>query len=187
MFDPSFMAPVTILSLIFVAVSFLLNHYMADHDGYTGRLSKLQFYCRGYRTYCRGYKTSDEHCCNYMNSIVDKDIIDECNWFRIALIHFGPISLTLMACFLVAIFIATYLMIKLIPYCEPSLRNTNLPVVLIILMVNLILLSQLWFYSRQGNQIARWIEELEKIGFDKCCEKYLEKKSCPLVVESEWG
>jgi hypothetical protein len=76
MFDPSFMAPITILSLIFVAVSFLLSHYMSDHDGYTGRLSKLKHYCMS-------YKTSDE-LCDYIskNKIAndtknDKEIINK--------------------------------------------------------------------------------------------------------------
>jgi hypothetical protein len=175
--SPSVMA--LVLSFIFVAISFLLDHYMDDHDAYARRLRRLQYYCMS-------YKTIDEPC-NYMNSIEknktknDKEILDDCIRFRIALIHFGSISLILMACFFVAIFIATYLMINLIPYCEPSLRNTNLLVVLIILIVNLILLSQLWIYSKQGNRIARWIKELQKIKFDKCCQnqKYLENIIIP--------
>lgn len=177
--DPSFIVPVAILSLIFVALSFISDHYMDDHDGYARRLRRLQYYCMS-------YKTLDEPC-NYMNSIEknktknDKEILDDCIRFRIVLIHFGSISLILMACFLVAILIATYVMIKFLQYCEPSLRITNLPVVLIILMVHFILFSQLWLYSRQGNRIARWIKELQKIKFDKCCQnqKYLENIFIP--------
>lgn len=177
---------VTILSLIFVAISFLLDHYMDDHDAYARRLRSLQYYCMS-------YKTIDKPCCNYMNSIEknktknDKEILDDCIRFRIALMHFGSISLILMACFLVALFIATYLMIYFLPSCEPSL-NTNLLVFLIILMVNGIILSQLWIYSKQGNRIARWIKELQKIGFDKCCQnqKYLENIIIPHSRIEEW-
>lgn len=184
--DPSFMASVIILSLIFIAVSFLLDHYMDDHDAYARRLRRLQYYCMS-------YKTIDEPC-NYMNSIEknktknNKEILDDCIRFRIALIHFGSISLILMACFLVALSIATYLMIKFLPYCLPSLRNTNLLVVLIILMVNLILLSQVCIYSRQGNRIARWIKELQKIKFYECCQnqKYLENIIIPSSGIEEW-
>lgn len=162
---------VTILSLILVAMSVLLSHYMDDHDGYARRLRKLQYY----RMHCKSCRELSV----YMNPLTTendkKEVLEDCIRFSITLMHFGPISFTLIFCLLVATLIVTYLFIEFIS-CEPNFGNLSLFVLPIIFLMNLILLSQLWFYLRQGNRIAHWIKNLEKIQFEECCKKkYLEK------------
>ena len=172
---------VTILSLILVAMSCFLSHYMDDHDGYARRLRKLQYY----RMQCKSCRELSE----YMNSLTtenEKEVLEDCIRFRITLMHFGPISFTLIFCFLVATLIVTYLFIEFYISCELNFGNLNLLVLPILSLMDIILLSQLWFYLRQGNRIAHWIKNLEKIQFKECCEKYQEKIIIhPRVIE-EW-
>lgn len=156
----------TILSLILVAISFLLSHYMDDHDKYFKRLVKLVYYCHLHKN-CNEFSNFDSH---QNDDVGNKEFFENCILFKTTLMHFGFISLTLISCFLIATFITTALIKEIIPFCESMLMKI---LIIIIVLVNLLLLSQLWIYLIQGNRISHWIKELEDIKFDNACEKFL--------------
>lgn len=157
---------ITILSLILVVISLLLGHYMDDHDAYMHRLIGFQA-----RYGC--FKSSDElsdHIKSERDNKNDEKVLNDCILFHLTLMHFGSISFTLIICFLVATSIATCLIIETIPSCEPSLTNLNLYVSIIIFII-ILLLFQLWSFLRQGNMIARWVNDFKKIEFRKKCRE----------------
>lgn len=96
---------ITIVSLIFVAISLLLNHFMEDHDGYGHRLIKFQHYYKS----CKEDKSGD--CFNYLkkDNYFKKGILEDYLLFRVTLMHFGPISFTVIFCFVSAIVILMWL------------------------------------------------------------------------------
>lgn len=150
---------IALTSLIFVAVTFLLSHYMDDHDKYARQFRELQceWYC---------YKISYEPSKNCK----DKDTLKNCTLCRVMQNHFGIIDITLLSCFVTSIFLVTLLFMQIRTF-ESSLME------FIIISVDALLLVQLLAYLKQGNVIARWIKlqhNRKNSNYVKCCEENLQ-------------
>lgn len=78
-----------ILSLILVAISLLLYHYMDDHDMYAKRLIEFQ-------TRYGSFENSDElsdHIKRVRCKKTNEKVLNDCILFHITLMHFGSIVL----------------------------------------------------------------------------------------------
>ena len=160
---------ITILSIIFVAISLLLNHFMEDHDNYVHRLIAFQHYYKS----CKENKSGD--CFNYLKkgNLFEKDLLEDYLLFRVTLMHFGHIAFTVIFCFVSATVILMLLTIEFIKIFTPNSGLINNCIIGVFSIIIFILLSQLWVFTRQGNMIARCIKRLQDIGLEEKFEKKL--------------
>jgi len=168
---------ITIVSLIFIAISLFLNHFMDDHDGYLHRLLKLQRHYKHYKENGNSfnYFKTNNHLKNW--------ILKDCLLFCVTQMHFGIIAFTLIFCFLSATILLTWLGIEFIKMIVLS-RLWDVSIIVAFGIINLILLFQLWVFTRQGNVTARWIYNLEKIKFREECEENLKKMEISIPTPS---
>lgn len=170
--DSSVIARISILSCIFVAVSLLLGHFMDDHDKYGKRLIEFQ-------DYYKSYEESDK-CFNFLKNGNNskKDILHDYYLFRVTLMHFGHIDFTVIGCFLSVTVILTWLIIEFWNISTFGQMDIIIiaALILILILINGILISQLWIFSRQGNMIARCIKRLQDINLEGELKKVLEKE-----------
>lgn len=152
-------------SLIFVAVTLFLSHYMDDHDRYARQFRELQcdWYC---------YKTTDEpsKSDNYKENNIIKNCennLKNCTLCSVMRNHFGIIDITLIFCFIIAISLLTLLFMQIRSFDMSLMKN-------IIILVDALLIFQLLSYLKQGNVIARWIKLLQNRKNAKCCEENLQ-------------
>ena len=179
------MERITILSLVLVVISLLIAHYMDDHDTYAERL--IEFKAR------YGHFKSSNNLYNYIKwkkyGKNNEKVLKDCILFHLTVMHFGSISFTLIFCFLVATLVAALLIIETISSCELNLTNADIGIVSIISIIIFILLFQLWSFLRQGNMVARWINDFKEIEFRKnCCKNYKDypKTTFPRNKIAEW-
>lgn len=170
----SHMEQITIVSLLFVVISLFINHFMEDHDNNGSRLLKLQRYCE--------YIKNDKSINNLTAySKFNDEISTDCLLFRVTQRHFGPISFTLISCFLCATSLLTWLSIEFFKMKE-AFKLCDISILFAIFILFFILFFQLWSFTRQGNMIARWINNLEKIEFVKYCEDNLKKMDICILI-----